>query len=72
MRITLMYTSGLRCMLHCRRFATTSLLDHGADTNYPDNYGLSPLHVMLRQEHGNLVRLLLEHGADPNHPDSDS
>ena len=45
------------------------LLEHGADANYPDNHGRTPLHIASQRGFIDIVRLLLHHGADPNRPD---
>jgi ankyrin repeat protein len=42
------------------------LLGHSADVNYQDNFGRSPLHLVLCHPSNNLVRLLLDHNANPN------
>ena len=46
------------------------LLEHGADANYPDNNGETPLHLGLRWGFIDIIRLLLNHGADANYPDN--
>ena len=45
------------------------LLEHGADANYPDNHGRTPIHIALRRGFIDVAQLLLHHGADANHPD---
>ena len=42
---------------------TRLLLDHGANVNIKDKYGLTPLHRAKTEEQ---TRLLLDHGADIN------
>ena len=46
------------------------LLEHGADADYPDYYGKTPLHIALRGGVIDVAQLLLHHGANPNHPDN--
>jgi ankyrin repeat protein len=42
------------------------LLDRGADVNYQDDFGLSPLHVAASTQDSNCVSLLLKRGAKVN------
>lgn len=42
------------------------LLEHGADPNLSDGFGLPPLHEAAYLGSANMVTWLLEHGADPN------
>ena len=42
------------------------LLEHGANPNARDMYGVTPLHLAARKGHVEITKLLLEHGADPN------
>jgi ankyrin repeat protein len=46
------------------------LLEHGADANYSDNHGQTPLHIALWKGLIDIARLLLNHGADANSPDN--
>ena len=46
------------------------LLEHGADTKYPDKYGATPLHIASRKGFIDIVQLLIHHGADANLPDN--
>ncbi|BDI30000.1 hypothetical protein CCAX7_20510 [Capsulimonas corticalis] len=41
------------------------LLEHGADTNLPDENGVTPLILAAQQGKVNVIRALLAHGADP-------
>jgi ankyrin repeat protein len=42
------------------------LLEHGADVNTKDDFGITPLHWAADKGHVEVVKLLLERGADPN------
>ncbi len=42
------------------------LLDHGADVNRADSFGMTPLHYAVELRKPALLRALLAHGADPN------
>ena len=42
------------------------LLEHGADPNQSDQYGMTPLHYSVEMGKPALLRALLAHGADPN------
>ena len=46
------------------------LLEHGADANYPDNNGETPLHFASQWGYIDIVRLLLDRGADASYPDN--
>jgi len=39
------------------------LVEHGADINKPDIYGVTPLSIARRRKNGLIVKYLLEHGA---------
>ncbi|MEA5466671.1 ankyrin repeat domain-containing protein [Leptothoe sp. PORK10 BA2] len=41
------------------------LIDHGADVNWIDGEGVTPLILAAFKNHLDLVQLLLAHGADP-------
>ena len=47
------------------------LLDHGADVNYQDSHGTSPLHLASRIPSNDLIQLLLDHGANVNASDKE-
>jgi ankyrin repeat protein len=42
------------------------LLEHGADANQADQYGMTPLHFAVEMRKPGLLRALLAHGADPD------
>ena len=42
------------------------LLDHGADLNQADQFGMTPLHYAVEMAKPALRQALLEHGANPN------
>jgi len=46
------------------------LLEHGADPNAKDEWGVTPLHLAAYDGYRDLVKLLLDHGADPNAVDN--
>lgn len=52
------------------REATEYVLNHGAITDYKNNFGVTPLHLATRKNSETLVRVLLEHGADVNIEDA--
>jgi len=45
------------------------LLQHRADPNAADNYGNTPLHWAIGENHLTLIPLLIAHGADPEQRD---
>ena len=47
------------------------LLDHGADIDPRDNYGVTPLHMAAGKGHTECVLALLDAGADPNATNKD-
>ena len=47
-----------------------SLLDNGADINFPDRHGQTILHEMSRGWHPDVAKFAIEHGADINKCDS--
>ena len=47
-----------------------SLLQNGADINFPDKHGQTALHEIARGWHPNIVRFALEHNADINKADA--
>ncbi|XP_066925009.1 uncharacterized protein [Clytia hemisphaerica] len=47
-----------------------SLLDNGADINFPDKHGQTALHEIARGWHPDVARFAIEHGADLNKCDS--
>uniref|UniRef100_A0A7M5WS19 Ion transport domain-containing protein n=1 Tax=Clytia hemisphaerica TaxID=252671 RepID=A0A7M5WS19_9CNID len=47
-----------------------SLLDNGADINFPDKHGQTVLHEISRGWHPDVARFAIEHGADLNKCDS--
>jgi ankyrin repeat protein len=42
------------------------LIDHGADVNWIDGEGVTPLILAAFKDHPDLSQLLLDHGADPS------
>lgn len=44
----------------------TKALEGGADPNFIDEQGLSPIFLAAQAKNWDMVRVLLEHGADPN------
>ncbi|MBQ2672085.1 MAG: ankyrin repeat domain-containing protein [Clostridia bacterium] len=48
----------------------TRLLDHGANPNVQNEWGITPLHVATENIKPNTVKLLLDRGADPNIQDN--
>lgn len=42
------------------------LLEHGADPDQADQYGMTPLHFAVEMRKPGLLRALLAHGAEPN------
>ncbi|MCA9424298.1 MAG: ankyrin repeat domain-containing protein, partial [Candidatus Omnitrophica bacterium] len=45
------------------------VLDHGADPDVQDSFGLTPLHLAVTEGHEGVCRALLERGADTNTKD---
>jgi ankyrin repeat protein len=44
----------------------TALIDHGADVNFANSDGGTPLYVAAEEGHMDAVRGLIEHGANVN------
>eukprot|EP00588_Corethron_pennatum_P033435 CAMPEP_0194348694 /NCGR_PEP_ID=MMETSP0171-20130528/106672_1 /TAXON_ID=218684 /ORGANISM="Corethron pennatum, Strain L29A3" /LENGTH=737 /DNA_ID=CAMNT_0039116055 /DNA_START=64 /DNA_END=2273 /DNA_ORIENTATION=+ len=42
----------------------TRLLNHGADINYQDSAGITPLYIAVQEDHADLVEMLITKGAD--------
>ncbi len=58
--------SVINAIYHRDTEAATSLLRGGAELNYLDNDGVSPLYVAMINCNPELMEMLLEHGADPD------
>ncbi|CAM9800522.1 unnamed protein product, partial [Scytosiphon promiscuus] len=59
--------AGLGCPLPL----VQAVLDAGADIEFRDARGCTPLHNAIEQGHHEIFRTLLLHGADPDAPDKD-
>jgi ankyrin repeat protein len=59
-------------LLHCACYdndieTMRYLVEHGADVNYPNKYGNTPLHyTIFNFPNIDIIKLLLENGADKN------
>jgi len=60
-------TPLLNCTLYANQPEIAQLLmERGARADVADNQGITPLHLAVERDYGNLVAALLADGADPN------